>query len=136
VEHARDLVARSPETFRQKYRIDARVYHEVMHIDRERQRVKVRNLEECGEFWEPYGELLVATGAVPKRPDVPGSDASGIFGVSTLASGLAVRRHLDQERSHGAVIVGGGYIGPEMAEALVRRGLHVALVGAGLRGHR
>jgi NADPH-dependent 2,4-dienoyl-CoA reductase/sulfur reductase-like enzyme len=128
VEHARDLIARSPETFRQKYHIDARVHHEVMHIDHKQQRVKVRNLEDGDEFWEPYGKLLVATGAVPKRPDVPGSDASGIFGVSTLASGLAVRRHLVQERPHTAVVVGGGYIGLEMAEALVRRGLHVALV--------
>lgn len=131
VDNAQDLVARSPETFRQKYRIDARVYHEVIHIDRDRQRVKVRNLKEGDEFWESYGELLVATGAVPKKPDIPGREANGIFGVSTLASGVALKRYLERGRPQKAVIVGGGYIGLEMAEALVRYGMRVALVERG-----
>ena len=128
VGHVDDLVARSPETFRQKYGIEARVHHEVVHIDVARQRVRVRNLDGDVDFWEPYEELLVATGAAPVWLDVPGNDANGIYGLSTLASGIAVHRHLDTEQPRKAVIVGGGYIGLEMAEALVRRGLHVSLV--------
>lgn len=131
VGHPQDLIARSPETFRQKYRIDARVHHEVLQIDRARQRVGVRNLDDGGEFWEPFGELVIATGAVPNRPEAPGHDARGIFGISTLASGLALQRHLDEARPRKAVVVGGGYIGLEMAEALIRRGLDVALVDRG-----
>ena len=122
------LVARSPETFRQKYAIDVRTNHDVTDVDIEGRRVRVRAPGEDAEFWEPYGELLIATGALPVWPDLPGGQANGIFGLSTLASGIAVHRYLDRERPRAAVIVGGGYIGLEMAEALVRRGLDVALV--------
>jgi NADPH-dependent 2,4-dienoyl-CoA reductase/sulfur reductase-like enzyme len=65
---------------------------------------------------------------VPTRPDVPGVDAEGIFGVQTLADGVSVRQAVDEREPRRAVVVGGGYVGLEMAEALVRRGLEVALV--------
>jgi NADPH-dependent 2,4-dienoyl-CoA reductase/sulfur reductase-like enzyme len=128
VGNADALVARSPETFRQKYAIDVRTNHDVTDVDIEGRRVRVRAPGGDAEFWEPYGELLIATGALPVWPDLPGGRANGIFGLSTLASGIAVHRYLDRERPRTAVIVGGGYIGLEMAEALVRRGLDVALV--------
>ena len=70
----------------------------------------------------------MATGAVPSRPHVPGADAEGIFGVQTLADGVTARRAVDERAPSRAVVVGGGYVGLEMAEALVRRGLEVALV--------
>jgi len=79
-------------------------------------------------WWEPFDQLLIATGAVPIRPDVPGAGAQGIYGLSTLQSGIEVRRAVDRGDLGRAVIVGGGYIGLEMAEALLRRGLEVALV--------
>lgn len=128
VDRAEDLISRSPETFQEQYGIDARVHHEVTHLDIDRRRVKVRDLHQAAEFWQSYDQLLVATGASPTWLGVPGHDATGIFGLSTLASGIAVQRHLEQERPRTAVVVGGGYIGLEMAEALVRRGLDVALV--------
>jgi NADPH-dependent 2,4-dienoyl-CoA reductase/sulfur reductase-like enzyme len=67
---------------------------------------------------EPYDKLLIATGAVPVRPPVPGIGARGVFGVNTLDSGLAVRRWIEERRPRRAVVVGGGYIGLEMAEAM------------------
>jgi NADPH-dependent 2,4-dienoyl-CoA reductase/sulfur reductase-like enzyme len=122
------LIARSPEAFREKHDIDARILHEVQEIDLRRRQVQVQNLE-TGKLWkEPFDYLLIATGAVPVSPDLPGADAQGIYGLSTLASGLAVRRAVDQENPKHAVIIGGGYIGLEMAEGLVMRGLKVALV--------
>ena len=78
--------------------------------------------------WEPFDHLLIATGASPVSPDVPGAMRQGIYGLSTLQSGIAVRQAIDQESPRRAVIVGGGYIGLEMAEALVLRGLEVSLV--------
>jgi len=72
--------------------------------------------------------LLIATGAIPIRPPIPGIDAKGVLSVNTLQSGLEVRRFVDERQPQRAVIVGGGYIGLEMAEALLLRGLEVTLV--------
>lgn len=123
------LIARSPQTFRDEFAIDARLGHEVTEIDVDRRAVRVRDLAAGGgERWERFDQLVIATGAVPARPAVPGADATGIYGVQTLDDGLAVRRALDEDRPRTAVVVGAGYIGLEMAEALVHRGLQVALV--------
>jgi NADPH-dependent 2,4-dienoyl-CoA reductase/sulfur reductase-like enzyme len=122
------LVARSPDEHR-KNGIDVRTGHEVVAIDVNTRRVRVRDLVgDGGERDEPFDQLVVATGSVPTRPDVPGVDAEGIFGVQTLADGVSVRQAVDEREPRRAVVVGGGYVGLEMAEALVRRGLEVALV--------
>jgi NADPH-dependent 2,4-dienoyl-CoA reductase/sulfur reductase-like enzyme len=123
-----ELVARTPDEHR-KNGIDVRTGHEVVAIDVNKRRVRVRDLAgEGSEHDEPFDQLVVAAGAVPSRPDVPGVDAEGIFGVQTLADGVTVRRAVDEGQPRRAVVVGGGYVGLEMAEALVRRGLEVALV--------
>jgi len=131
VETSEQLVARTPETFREKFNIDARVRQEVIELDLAGQRVRVKNLESGSESWEPYDQLLIATGAEAILPQLLGSDADGIFGLSTLASGIRVHRFLKQQFPRRAVVVGGGYIGLEMAEALVRLGLQVSLVERG-----
>jgi NADPH-dependent 2,4-dienoyl-CoA reductase/sulfur reductase-like enzyme len=100
----------------------------VEEIDPERRRLRVRQLESGRVQWEAFDQLLIATGATPFAPDVPGAEAQGIYGLSTLQSGITVRRAVDDEHPRRAVIVGGGYIGLEMAEALTLRGLDVALV--------
>lgn len=123
-----ELVSRSPEVFREKYGIDARTCHEVLEIDRDRSRVRVRSLRDDREFWESYDHLLIATGALPVCPDLPGGDSAGIYGLSTLESGLVLRRAVDERQPKRAVVVGGGYIGLEAAEALLMRGVEVSLV--------
>jgi NADPH-dependent 2,4-dienoyl-CoA reductase/sulfur reductase-like enzyme len=75
-----------------------------------------------------YDQLVYATGATPVRPGWPGADADNVFGVQTLDDGTAVRAYLDREKPATAVVVGAGYIGIEMAEALIRRGLAVTVV--------
>ena len=105
-----------------------RVLHEVDEIDAAGRSVRVRDLTSGRSRWESYDQLLIATGAVPICPDLPGSDAIDICGVNTLESGLEIRRRLDTGDIKRAVVVGGGYIGLEMAEALVRRGLEVSLI--------
>jgi NADPH-dependent 2,4-dienoyl-CoA reductase/sulfur reductase-like enzyme len=120
------LVARTPEEHRRNG-IDVRTRHEVVAVDVNRRRVRVRDLEAGAERDETFDQLVVATGAVPFRPDIPGIDADRIFGVQTLGDGVAVRQAIDEHAPRTAVVVGGGYIGLEMAEALVRRGLEVAL---------
>jgi NADPH-dependent 2,4-dienoyl-CoA reductase/sulfur reductase-like enzyme len=88
----------------------------------------VRDLKNNKVSWESYDQLLIATGASPISPDIPGADAIDIFGVSTLESGLNIHRRLDKGDIKRAVVVGGGYIGLEMAEALVMCGLEVSLI--------
>lgn len=105
-----------------------RTGHEVTALDPAGRRVRARRSADEDEQWISYDRLLIATGAVPLLPDVPGADAHGIFGVNTLQKGVELRRFVDEERPRRAVIVGGGYIGLEMAEALTRRGVAVTLV--------
>ena len=127
------LIARSPEEHRRRG-IEVHLGHEVTAIDAEAATVTVRDLESGTERREAYDQLMVATGAVPVRPDLPGADAEGIFGVQVLEDGLALRRLLaSADAPRRAVVVGAGYIGLEMAEAMVQRGLEVALVDQAAR---
>ena len=128
VEKVDSLVVRDPDKFRDKYNIDVRTRHEVVEIDPVAQRVKIRQNESAGTSDESYDQLLIATGARPFCPQVPGHDSDGIFGLSTLASGLRVQDFLTRESPQNAVVIGGGYIGLEMAEALTRLNLKVSLV--------
>ena len=121
------LIARSPEEFQEKYSIDVRTHHEVVAIDPANQRVTIRTGEDK-ETQEPYDQLLIATGARPLCPQVSNADAVGVFGLSTLSSGLRVHDFLTTNKPKSAVVVGGGYIGLEMAEALIRKKLDVSLV--------
>ncbi|MBB2914425.1 NADPH-dependent 2,4-dienoyl-CoA reductase/sulfur reductase-like enzyme [Streptosporangium becharense] len=124
------LVARRPEVFRDELAIDLRLRSEVVEIDLGRRAVEVHDHRDGERRWEPFDQLVVATGAVPVRPDLPGATAEGVHGVQTLDDGIAILRTLRERRPETAVVVGAGYIGLEMAEALVRRGLKVSLVDA------
>ncbi|MEU4411041.1 FAD-dependent oxidoreductase [Streptosporangium sp. NPDC023963] len=128
VSDVESLISRRPEVFRDELDIDLRLRSEVVEIDLDRRAVAVRD-ERGGRGWEPFDQLVVATGAVPARPDLPGAGAEGVYGVQTLDDGIALLRALEDEPRR-AVVVGGGYIGLEMAEAMVRRGLEVSLVDA------
>ncbi|WP_341717413.1 FAD-dependent oxidoreductase [Micromonospora sp. FIMYZ51] len=123
------LVARDPATHREQFHIDVRIRHEVTAIDLDRREVVARDLDGGGEVRERFDTLMYAAGAVPTKPDWARTTAAGVFGVQTLDDGSALRKWLEDEpRPRRAVVVGGGYIGVEMAEALVLRGLSVTLV--------
>ena len=122
------LIARRPEVFRDKQNIDVRMQHEVLAIDPARREVTVRDINADKEYTESWDDLLIATGAAPIRPDWPGEEAKGIFSLSSLQSGMDVFADIEAHQPQRAVVVGGGYIGIEMAEALLARGMQVALV--------
>ncbi|GID98515.1 FAD-dependent oxidoreductase [Amorphoplanes digitatis] len=122
------LIARRPEAFREAG-IDVRTRHEVVAIDLRRREVTARDLEGGGELREGFDQLVYAAGAVPVTPDWARVDAGGVFGVQTLDDGAAVQAWLDRDPApRRAVVIGGGYVGVEMAEAMVRRGLDVTLL--------
>jgi NADPH-dependent 2,4-dienoyl-CoA reductase/sulfur reductase-like enzyme len=124
----RDLVARTPEEFASQD-IQVRTGHEVDAVDLEARRVRVRDLDAGRVVEEPWDVLVVATGSEPLRPPIDGIDLPGVHGLSVLQDGIDLRKAVDAGPER-AVIVGGGYIGLEAAEALVNRGIPTALVEA------
>ncbi|MFG2532902.1 FAD-dependent oxidoreductase [Streptomyces sp. NPDC048516] len=122
------LIARTPGEHRARD-IDLRMRCEVTELDVERGRVRTWELDNGGrESWTGFDKLVLATGARPRRPDLPGIDAPGVHGVQTLDDGRALLDTLDASPGRRAVVVGAGYIGVEMAEALIRRGYQVTVL--------
>jgi len=120
------LVARTAEEHRRNG-LDVWLRTEVTEIDVAAGRVHTR-AEDGTDRWLGYDRLVIATGAVPRRPPLPGIDAAGVHGVQTLADGHALLAWLERERPGTAVVVGAGYIGVEMAEACLQRGMSVTVV--------
>ncbi|MGR7026956.1 FAD-dependent oxidoreductase [Geodermatophilus sp. URMC 62] len=127
VEREAQLVARTPEQHRAAG-LDVRMRTEVVGIDVDKGVVHWHDLETGAEGTEPYDDLVYATGSVPMRPPVEGIDAHGVYGVQVLDDGVALRAELDSGRVQRVVVVGGGYIGLEIAEACRIRGLDVTVV--------
>ncbi|UGT43873.1 FAD-dependent oxidoreductase [Nocardia yamanashiensis] len=125
-----DLIARTPAEHRARD-IDLRLRTEVLELDVPGQRVRWRDLESGAESWLSYDKLVLATGATPIRPPLPGIDAPGVHGVQTLDDGQALIDTLESNPGRRAVVVGAGYIGVEMAEALIHRGYQVTMVNRG-----
>ncbi|MDI9830537.1 FAD-dependent oxidoreductase [Streptomyces sp. KAU_LT] len=124
------LIARTAEEHRARD-IDLRLRTEVTEIDVAGRRVRARDVDSGEESWTSYDKLVIATGARPIRPDMPGADAPGVHGVQTLDDGQALIDTLARTRGRRAVVVGAGYIGVEMAEALINRGYEVTVVNRG-----
>ncbi|MEV0251600.1 FAD-dependent oxidoreductase [Nocardia sp. NPDC050712] len=120
------LIARTPEEHRERD-IDLRLHTEVTELDVDGRRVRVRDADGAESWWD-YDKLVLATGARPIRPELPGIDAEGVHGVQTLEDGQALIESLEQIEGKQAVVVGAGYIGVEMAEALIKRGYDVTMI--------
>ncbi|MET9216184.1 MULTISPECIES: FAD-dependent oxidoreductase [unclassified Nocardia] len=125
-----DLIARTPAEHRDRG-IDLRLRTEAIEIDPAGRRVRARDLGTGAESWTDYDGLVLATGATPVRPPLPGIDADGVYGVQTIDDGQALIDGLAAAPGREAVVVGAGYIGVEMAEALVVRGFRVTMVTRG-----
>jgi NADPH-dependent 2,4-dienoyl-CoA reductase/sulfur reductase-like enzyme len=121
------LVARTPEEHRANG-IDVRLRHEVVGIDLDQRTLTVVDRMREDEHEEPFDLLVIATGASPVRPPLPGVDAEGVHGIQTITDGIELHQHVGAHDR--AVVVGAGYIGLEMAEAMKRRGMDVTIVEA------
>lgn len=126
-----DLVARTPQEHRARD-IDLRMRTEVTEIDVAGQRVRALDRETGETYWTGFDKLVIATGARPVRPALPGMDAPGVHGVQTLDDGQALLETLDRAPgARRAVVIGAGYIGVEMAEALLKHGFEVTVLNRG-----
>lgn len=132
VEERDDLIARTPKEHRARD-IDLRMRTEVTEIDVAGQRVRALDRETGETYWTGFDKLVIATGARPVRPALPGMDAPGVHGVQTLDDGQALLESLDRVAPgrRRAVVVGAGYIGVEMAEAMLKHGFEVTVLNRG-----
>ena len=131
VENLEELVVRSPSEFIKKYNIQVKTLHEVLEVDTDNNKVLVHNYNDRTQFWESYDQLLIATGGKAFCPEVKNHTVNGIFGIQTLNSGKKVDAYISKNNPKNAVIVGGGYIGMEMAEALILKGIKVTIINRG-----
>jgi NADPH-dependent 2,4-dienoyl-CoA reductase/sulfur reductase-like enzyme len=122
-----DLIAISAERFRRERKIDVRVGQEVVAIEAENRRVRVRERATGEDYALQYDELVIATGARAAPLRVPGGELPGVFVLRELSDGAEIKAYLAARFPRSALIVGGGYIGLEMAESLRARGLSVRI---------
>ncbi|MEM4780449.1 MAG: FAD-dependent oxidoreductase [Halalkalicoccus sp.] len=148
-----DLVSVTPEQFREERDIDLRTGHEVVSIDPEERTVTAENEDGSGEVIQSYDHLLVATGAQATTPPIAGIDLEGVYTLGSMTDGRDLREYVARSRSEKNLvqpdrgpacqfledctapvgIVGGGYVGIEMAEALAENGFEVHLFQRGER---
>jgi NADPH-dependent 2,4-dienoyl-CoA reductase/sulfur reductase-like enzyme/rhodanese-related sulfurtransferase len=122
------LLVAGPELFAARFNIAVRVQNEVMKIDRAASVIEVKDLASGKVYREKYDSLVLAPGAVPIRPPLPGIDLPGIFSLRTIPDSRKIRDWIEQQRVRAAIIAGAGFIGLEMAENLAARGIKVTMV--------
>ena len=128
IEDPEDLTLQTPESFWKRFRIQMKVRHEVTAIHPDRKTVSVRNLETGEDFEEAYDQLLLSPGAKPVWPELPGMGSERLFTLRTVEDTFSIKEFINQNGPKSAVMVGGGFIGLEMAENLRQLGMEVTIV--------
>jgi NADPH-dependent 2,4-dienoyl-CoA reductase/sulfur reductase-like enzyme/rhodanese-related sulfurtransferase len=122
------LLVATPALFRDRFRIDVRTDSEVVAIDRKSAEIEVRELKTGRTYRESYDALVLAPGAAPVVPPLPGLDLPGVFTLRTIPDSKKIREWIAERKARTAVVVGAGFIGLEMVENFVHRGLAVTVI--------
>ena len=128
IEAPEALTLQTPESFFARFQVDMRVRHEVTAIHPDKKTVSVKNLGTSESFEESYDKLILSPGAKPTRPPLPGLELGQLFTLRTVEDTFRLKAHIDASRPKSAVLVGGGFIGVELAENLRELGLEVTIV--------
>ena len=123
-----DLTLQTPQSFKARFNIDVRVLNEAVKVSPDAKTVTVKNLRTGETYEETYDNLILSMGAEPIRPNIEGADGSNVFTLRNIPDTLKIKNYIDTAKPRSAVVIGGGYIGVEMAENLVEAGLNVAVV--------
>lgn len=121
------LFVQTPESFGRRFNIDVRVENEVVGIDTVGKRISVRRIDGT-EYTEHYDKLLLSPGSAPMRPPIKGIETEGIFTLRNVEDTDRIKNYLDTHAVRDAVVVGGGFIGLEMAENLHNAGIPVSII--------
>lgn len=122
------LVVQTPEAMKLRFNIDVRTLSEVVSIDPDKKEVEINDLANGTTYRESYDKLILSPGAAPIKPNLPGLDANNVFTMRNIPDTYALKDYLDRNQPKRAVVVGGGFIGIELAENLAERGIKVTLV--------
>lgn len=122
------MLISNPQQFKERYRVEARTRSEVTAIDRSAKRIEVKDLSNGRLYSEAYDKLLLCPGAEPVRPPLPGIDTEGIFTLRNLTDADAILKFIADKKTRSVVVVGGGFIGLEMAENFRQRWMSVNVV--------
>ena len=122
------LLVQTPRHFKARFNVDVRVRNEVIGIHREKKQVEVRDRNSDQTYFESYDQVILSPGAQPVRPAIPGIENGRIFTLRNISDTDTIEHFITGASPGNAVVVGGGYIGLEMAENLHRRGLKVTIV--------
>lgn len=124
------LLLQTPEAMKTKFRVDVRIRNEALSIDRAKKAITVKRLDSGEIYEESYDTLVISTGSSPVRPPIPGIDSSRVQTLWTVPDADRIRAMIREQGIQSAAVVGGGFIGLEMAENLRHAGLQVSLVEA------
>ena len=128
IEDERRLLVADAALFHERFRIDVHTRVEAVSINSAARTIEVRDLESGVTHTEPYDALVLSPGASPVRPPLPGIDLPGVFTLRTIPDSRAIKGWIEARQARKAVVVGGGFIGLEMAENLVHLGLDVTIL--------
>ncbi len=123
-----DLLLATPEEFKERHRIEVRVFSEVVDIDAKKKSVKIKHIHTGEIYEESYDKLILSPGAEPIKPPLEGIDLENIFHLRNIPDSDRIKHMVDSKKPRNAVVVGGGFIGLEMAENLVDRGVNTTIV--------
>lgn len=129
IQNRHNLLLQTPESMMERFRIDVRVNSEVTGVDPQSKKVTVKS-KDRGIYEETYDHLILSPGAKAIRPNIPGIENERIFSLRNVPDTDRIKAHVDQSSIQSAIVIGGGFIGVEMAENLRERGLAVTLVEA------
>lgn len=123
-----NLTLQTPESFRARFKIDVRVNNEAVKINPEAKIITVKNLRTGETYQEGYDKLILSPGAEPIKPGIEGVDSPMVFTLRNIPDTLKIKEYIEKKKPKSAVVIGGGYIGVEMAENLSDAGLDVSVV--------
>ncbi|HYH01977.1 MAG TPA: FAD-dependent oxidoreductase, partial [Bacillota bacterium] len=123
-----NLFLQTPGSMQQRFKIDVRVQSEVIRIERDRKEIVIKDLVKDETYRESYDQLVLSTGSVPLIPKLPGTDLERVFALRNIPDMDRIKQYLKQNRIETAAVIGGGFIGVEMAENLTHLNKQVTLV--------
>lgn len=128
IEERDNLLLQTPEDMNSRFNIDVRVKNEVISIDRDKQEITIKKLDNNQEYKESYDVLVLSPGSTPLRPPIKGIDAENIFSLWNIPDTDKIKSYMDTKKPKRAAVIGGGFIGLEMAENLHDKGLEVFII--------